>query len=374
MLNKMLLIGTLLDSPLQDPSRLLPTVVRFSLRVEPTTLFAWPKQQHAELFHVQASGDLGQWCLRELDRGSLVFVEGKLVQDGGEPEPVWVEAREVELLTGTRGEQAFTEPAVDAQVAVFARETTAVMIEALEKLPFAAFLPYRHVPTSVRWIELESVPAASSRHLPFQAVRLSQHGQQVSCRLFQETGEIMSLVLAPDEHWTVEFPERCSALSCPRPSNSKPQRSMRVTREQAVVSHSFCSCAAAAAQAVRLFSLLGHVYAAEGIVPTLLSQLPPLAQRWKGLIFGEATAEAGPMRCVRLALLAHAGHAEQEGGPARTPERRELSPSASPNTPTKSFAPYHRILVPGEKRPWRRFQVIYVTPRQTGENILEAHD
>jgi hypothetical protein len=39
-LNKMLLIGTLLDSPLQDSSRLMPTVVRFSLRVEPAALSA----------------------------------------------------------------------------------------------------------------------------------------------------------------------------------------------------------------------------------------------------------------------------------------------------------------------------------------------
>jgi hypothetical protein len=248
------------------------------------------------------------------------------------------------------------------------------MIEALEKLPPAAFLPYRHIPTSVRWIELESVPAAASRQLPFQAVAFSKLGHQVSCRLFQEAGEVMSLVLAPGEQWMVEFPEHCRTLSCPLLSESNAQERMHVTWEQAVVSCPLCSCASAAAQAIRLFSLIGHVYAAEGIVTTELSQLPPLAQRWKRLALGEVTASTGAMRCARLSLLARAGHTEQEGDPDRTPEKRALSPFASPNAPAKSFAPYHRVLVPGEKKPWRRFQVIYVTPLRTGEHVRHAHD
>jgi hypothetical protein len=374
MLNKVLLIGTLLDPPLLDPSGMTSIVVRFSLQVEPASLPACSEKQKRELFLVQASGDLGHRCLHELDRGALVFVEGRLVQGGNEQEQVWVEASEVELLAAPGEDQALVQSGFDTVVVVFGWETTAVLIGSLERMPPVAFLPYRYVPPQVRWIELESVPAVSSVPLPFQAVGFSRHGQRVSCHLFQVAGEVMSLVLAPDEDWTVEFQEQCTALSCPLLSRNNSQQRMRATRVQAVASRTLCSCASAATQAFRLLSLIGHVYEAEGIVVTELRQLPPILQRWERSAFGEDAAQAGSIRCVRLSLLARAGHTEQEGGSARTPEKRGRSPSASPKRSAKSFAPYHRILVPGEQKPWRRFQVIYVTPRRTEEHVRSAHD
>lgn len=370
MLNRVFLIGTVEELLLPAVPARAGDVPLFTLAVverarAPAAGGAGPEVQRFSITVRQRS--LAERCGNQVHQRDLVFVEGRLLpqpeREG--PAPIPILAGDV-LVLWEAGVPALVESrqAGAAHALVFARPSAEPLLASLEAMPPVLgghLLPFVGFPITPLWVELDP-PQQQGRASPFAcALVSSQDAQGVHCRLFSETGQLAALVIAADGHWKLSMPPRCGPQEpCPLAPSASACGRVEWTRESAARRAGTCACGRAALREAQFLFLLGHALAAHGLEREEFTGRPPLAQRWAkaraDLPWGQI-----PQRYERVALItrgpvlaARKEHASPRGAgvvPGATPAEKQGQ---------RTFSSYHRILIPGEGKPWLSFQVVYV--------------
>jgi hypothetical protein len=304
-------------------------------------------------------------------RGDLVFVEGRLMPqppEGDAPAPPAILAQEV-LVLSTPGAPTTAQesPAPGGQALVLAQSSAAALLSSLEALRTASVsaveqaLTFVGFPATPLWVEL-APPRGLPSAYPFSSALVTADALGRSrCHLFSDEAEVGRLLVAADGRWTRTVPAHCARETpCQVAARALERAGAGWTRERVTTLSGTCPCARAALREAHFLFLIGHALAAPGLEREEFAGLPPLAQKWAraraDLPWGQI-----PQRYASVSLITN-GPALATGKEHASPRGAGEAVGAPPaeKQEQRTFSSYHRILIPGEGRPWLRFQVVFV--------------